>query len=70
MTTVTIGGGSTKVTIGSGSAKRITLDRRTVAEINTHRPRIMALDGSTPVSVTSAPTTVRTGGGMGVQGLR
>ena len=56
------------VRIGSGSAKRITLNRETVAEINNNRPRLIVRPNPTPVDITSRPTIVRAGNGMGVQG--
>lgn len=66
-TTVTIGSGSTRVSAG-GPTKRVTLNRSTVAQIRDHRPRMAVVSNGTNVVVDSGATTVRTGGGMGVQG--
>lgn len=67
-TVVQVRAGGATVRVGSGSSKRITLDARTVAKITDNRPTIVPQVASTPVDVTSRPTVVRTGGGMGVQG--
>lgn len=67
-TTVRIGGSSTVVKVAGGSAKRVTLDRRTVAKISDNRPRVVPVVSSTPVNVTRRDTVVRTGGAMGAQG--
>lgn len=66
-TTVTIGSGSTRVSVG-GPAKRVTLNRSTIAQIRDHRPRTAVVSNGTSVAIDSGVTTVRTGGGMGVQG--
>ena len=67
-TKVTIGGQGTRVTVQGGSAARITMDRRTTAIIADHRPRTVPQARNTAVDVTSRPTTVKAGNGMGVQG--
>ncbi len=67
-TKVTIGGGGTRVAVQGGTAKRITLDARTAAVIADRRPQTVTQPRNTQVDVTSKPTTVTAGSGMGVQG--
>lgn len=67
-THVTIGGGGTKVSVTGGSAHRVTLDRRTAAVIADRRPSMVLQPKPTAVDVVGRNPTVRTGGGMGVQG--
>ncbi len=67
-TKVTIGGGGTRVSVQGGTAKRITLDARIAAVIADRRPQTVTQPRNTQVDVTSKPTTVTAGSGMGVQG--
>lgn len=67
-THVTIGGGGTRVAVTGGSAHRVTLDRRTAAVIADRRPSTVLQPRPTAVDVVGRNPTVRTGGGMGVQG--
>lgn len=65
---VTVRGGSTRVGISGGVSQRVTLDRRTTAEIADHRTQALVKVSNAPVDVVRRDTTVKTGGGMGVQG--
>lgn len=69
-TKVTIGGGGTRVSVQGGAAKRVTLDKRTAAIVADRRPKTVTQPRNTPVDVTSRPTVVTAGNGMGVQGPR
>jgi hypothetical protein len=50
-----------KVTIAGGAAKRIALERRTIARIIENRPKTVALARTTPVQAIDRPTVVHAG---------
>lgn len=68
MTTVTLGNGATRVSVAGGNAQRVTVDRSTIARIGDHRGQTVVHPTPTPVTLLQRDTSVRTGGGMGIQG--
>lgn len=68
-TVVRVAGKSTRVIVNGGGARRVTLQNDVIAKINANRPRTVVQPTNAPVRVTNRNTIVRTGGGMGVQGV-